>query len=314
MFSGLTERNFDAYEPTKWRSHAFNRERLEVKEILAELGRQIGGGLTFEDGSPLLCELSTEHPALWNHKQVEAQHVFFSRNADARRELDRIIDRSRPLAALLEDPSPQRSHVFLSVSIFVDGVQCALKLHPDATVDRQNFEKKLEDPLQLARFLELARELPGEFRIGVDQGSSHGAAGLDSERLHALLEEFARPATSTTQPHWFWIGQSFARAQVLDAGPQFAERLRVSLARLLPFFQFLAWSRSNDYVSIRNQLREDTLHRRQKGLAKGSKVRIVSGMFAGRTGVIDKIDAKGMLRVLLGKMPVVVKAEDVERG
>ena len=100
MFSGFTDKDFDAYAPTKWKSNVFNRERLEVKQKLLALGKELAGSLTAADGSPLACEASVEHPALWNHKQVEAQHLFFARNEGARRELDQIIDRSRSMTTM----------------------------------------------------------------------------------------------------------------------------------------------------------------------------------------------------------------------
>src|SRR5512143_591156 len=105
MFAGFTSADFEAYAPSKWKSNVFNRERLEVKQKLLALGREVQGAMVAADGSPLTCEASVEHPALWNHKQVEAQHLFFSRNEGARREIDRIIDRSRPIASMLDDPT-----------------------------------------------------------------------------------------------------------------------------------------------------------------------------------------------------------------
>src|SRR5688500_4945875 len=128
MFPGFTDRDFDAYAPNKWKSNVFNRERLEVKQKLLGLGKELAGSLVAADGSPLACDASVEHPALWNHKQVEAQHVFFSRNEGARKELDAIIDRSRPIMTMLDDPTPQRNHLFLAVTIDQAHVEMSLKL------------------------------------------------------------------------------------------------------------------------------------------------------------------------------------------
>ena len=94
MFPGFTAADFDAYQPKKWKSNVFNRERLDVKQKLVALGRELQGAMLAPDGSPLAVEPSVEHPALWNHKQVEAQHLYFSRNEGARKELDAIIDRA----------------------------------------------------------------------------------------------------------------------------------------------------------------------------------------------------------------------------
>src|SRR6202011_6200375 len=87
MFPGFTASDFDAYASKKWKSNVFNRERLEVKQKLVSLGRDLQSRMVAADGSPLAVEASVEHPALWNHKQVDAQHLFFSRNEGARKEL-----------------------------------------------------------------------------------------------------------------------------------------------------------------------------------------------------------------------------------
>src|SRR5262249_60669389 len=99
MFGGFTDKDFDAYAAKKWRSNVFNRERLEVKQKLAELGREVAGGLTAADGSPLLCEASVPHPALWHHQQVDAQALYSSRTAARRQALARLIPPARPLPA-----------------------------------------------------------------------------------------------------------------------------------------------------------------------------------------------------------------------
>ena len=51
-----------------------------------------------------------------------------------------------------------------------------------------------------------------------------------------------------------------------------------------------------------------------EGLAKNDAVRIIRGMFAGKSGVVQEVDAKGGLRVLVGKVAVKVDAEDVQKS
>src|SRR5215470_4668051 len=189
MFPGFTDGDFDAYAPQKWKSNVFNRERLEVKQKLMLLGKELGGALVSADGSPLLCEASVEHPALWNHKQVEAQHLFFSRNEGARKELDRVIEKARPMTTMLEDPTPQRNHIFLAVSIGHEQVELAVKLHPDARVDRQNLERKLGEHWEREKLLEMLHDLPDGSTVGVTGQTQHPAATIDEAGLRAALAE-----------------------------------------------------------------------------------------------------------------------------
>src|SRR5262245_50920659 len=87
VFAGFVDGDFDAYQQRKWLSNAFNRERLEVKQKLLSLGRELQ---PFLDGAGVLlaCEASIEHPALWNGKRVEAQHLYFVRTGDERKALE----------------------------------------------------------------------------------------------------------------------------------------------------------------------------------------------------------------------------------
>jgi hypothetical protein len=313
MFPGFTDRDFDAYAPQKWKSNVFNRERLEVKQKLLTLGRELGGELVAADGSPLLCETSVEHPALWNHKQVEAQHLFFSRNEGARKELDRIIDRARPMASMLEDPTPQRNHIFLAVTIGHDQVEFAVKLHPEARIDRQNLERKITELWEREKLLALLRELPEGSTIGVTGNPQLPATGIAEDGLRTVIAELARPELPG-KTHLLVIGRAVPRGTATAQGGALLDTARRELEALLPIYQFVAWSRDNDYVPMREALKQEKQAKRQKGLAKNDKVRIVRGVFAGRAGVIQEIDGKGALRVLVGTVAVKMGADEVEKG
>ena len=314
-FAGFTDADFEAYAPQKWKSNVFNRERLEVKQKLVALARDIGIGLTAADGSPLTIEASVEHPALWNHKQVEAQHVYFSRNEGARKELDAIIDRQKSIASLIDDPTPQRNHLFLVVTLTHDKSEVALKLHPDARVDRQNLERRIADHFEREKLLRMLNRLPEPFLVGVTGGASEPAHSVDEARLQELVAQFGAPAPRLALPgapqSLFYIGRIIARGEAVGAGPGFSDLARQSLAALLPIYQFIAWSRDNDFVSMREQLQKEKQTRRQRGLAKGDEVRIVRGVFSGKTGQVQEVDVKGGLRVLIGKVAVKLDAEDV---
>jgi len=64
---------------------------------------------------------------------------------------------------------------------------------------------------------------------------------------------------------------------------------------------------------MRQVLDKERNTRRQKGLHKNDKVRIVRGMLAGKDGVVQEVDAKGHLKILVGKMVLKIDAADVER-
>ena len=319
MFPGFTAADFDAYQPKKWKSNVFNRERLEVKQKLVALGRELQGAMLAPDGSPLAAEPSVEHPTLWNHKQVEAQHLYFSRNEGARKELDAIIDRGKSIASMIDDPSPQRNHLFLAVTLTEPSLELSLKLHPDARVDRENLERKCDDHFEREKLLNLLRNLGDGFRAGLTPDLVP-VAELDEGKLLELVAALGKPAATPAAltlgaPHkLLYVGRAIARADALAAAAGIADEAKKTLQSLLPIYRFIAWSRDNDFVSIKEALQKEKQQKRQKGLVKNDPVRIIRGMFAGKQGVVQEVDAKGGLRVLVGKVAVKLDAEDVQKS
>ena len=115
-------------------------------------------------------------------------------------------------------------------------------------------------------------------------------------------------------PHLFYIGRQLPRTELLGLTPEeTVEWVRERLSELVPIYRFIAWSRDNDFVSMRQVLDKEKTVKRQKGLHKGDKVRVVRGMFTGKDGLVQEVDAKGQLKVLVGKMVVKLDAADVER-
>ncbi len=312
MFAGLTVADFEAYAPKKWKSNVFNRERLEVKQRLLVLGKALQPGLLSADGSPLALDASVEHPALWNHKQVEAQHLFLSRNEGARRELDAILDKQKTLASLIDDPTPQRNHVFLAVTLTNTALEVAVKLHPDARIDRQNLERKCEDHFEREKLLGLVSALPDGFHIGTAGSPSTVVTALDADRLRAVLAELGRGASLA--PPVFSVGVAIGRDEVLSLGADLTALVHSYLLHLAAIYQFIAWSRDNDFLAMRETLQKEKQVKRQKGLAKNDTVRVVRGMFAGKSGVVQEVDAKGGAKVLLGKVAVKLDAEDLAKA
>ena len=310
MFPGFTAADFDAYQQKKWKSNVFNRERLEVKQKLVALGRELQGTMLAPDGSPLAVEPSVEHPALWNHKQVEAQHLYFSRNEGARKELDAIIDRGKSIASMIDDPSPQRNHLFLAATLSEASLELSLKLHPDARVDRENLERKCDDHFEHEKLVNLLRTLGESFQASLAPELTP-VATLDEDKLDELMAQLTKPSPT---PRLFYVGRAIARAEALAAGGALVDEAKRTLQALLPIYRFIAWSRDNDFVSIKETLQKEKQQRRQKGLVKNDAVRIVRGMFAGKQGVVQEVDAKGGLRVLVGKVAVKLDAEDVQKS
>lgn len=311
--------DFECYEERKWKSNVYNRERLELKQKLLRMVKEIGAHLLSPDGNPLLIEASAEHPALWNHKQVDSQQIYLSRDEAARKDLDSFLNRQKSISSLLDDPSPQKNHVFLVVSLNYYGIEVSLKLHPDATVDRQNFERKIEDHFEAEKFIESLKGLPSSFQVGVlPKLSTFGSEDITLDKLKEWLSLLSKPglALDARSIPFFCVSHFIPKQNILDLKAQFDAKSWVleQLQKLLPLYAFIRWSRNNDYVSFRQVLDKEKAFKRQKGFEKGDKARMIRGMWAGKTGIVQEVDIKGQVRVLIGKINVKVDAMDVEKA
>ena len=132
------------------------------------------------------------------------------------------------------------------------------------------------------------------------------AAALDDAALKRLLAAFLQPGSQ-----WLTVARRYPRGAGAAASPEFGDLARADLAALLPIYQLIAWSRDNDFVSIKETLQKERQTKLTKGLAKHDRVQIVRGVLAGKEGVVQDFDAKGGLKVLVGKMAVKVDAQDV---
>src|SRR5690242_10398793 len=118
QFPGLTEADFEAYHPSRATSNAYVRPRLETKQKVLTVGRELAERARAV-GVSLEVHASDERPSIWNKKSVTEQWVFLWRDGAARAELERVADHERPVAAALLDPTPYYRHAFLGLLLSV---------------------------------------------------------------------------------------------------------------------------------------------------------------------------------------------------
>ncbi len=249
----LTDRDFDAYLPEKATSNAFTRPRLEVKQRALGWARNVTARLA-EQGFGVEVHATDEHPSLRNRRRVEAQWVFFWRDAVARGELDQLLDRTRPIAEAIDDPSPFERHAFLGLRIDASAVEVCFAVHPEAKVDIDNLRARLaEGSEHLAEELAKAlHALPDQFEIraGGEQGEGTrlpcGAASPGQ-----IAEVLARCASENVP---LWIGWRVPRETALAHAEILDEQLEDAVLALFPVYRLIAWSRDNDHIGIEREI------------------------------------------------------------
>ncbi len=245
----LADRDFDAYLPEKASSNAFTRPRLEVKQRALAWARDVAARLS-EQGFAAEVHATDEHPSLRNKRRVDAQWVFFWRNEAAAGELDVLLERSRSIAEVIDDPSPYTRHAFLALRIDSAAVEVCFAVHPEAKVDVDNLRARLaEGSEHLAEELAKAlHALPDQFEVRA------GEEGGDAMRLpcgDATPEQLANVLAQSAEHNVpLWIGWRVLRATVLSHADLVSEQLGDAVLALLPVYQLIAWSRDNDHVGI----------------------------------------------------------------
>jgi transcription antitermination factor NusG len=307
-FAGFTSTDFDAFDPKKWSSHAYNRERLEVKLKLSDLGKalmqQLAQQLAGQESG-----LTEERPSIFNQQKVRDLTLFFTRGSEARRELEAIVEKHCSMAEKILDPALHHKHIIVGLRIHADGIEFGLWLHHDAWVDWKNLIERCKEHYEREKLAEIIAGLDDSLCFFQGDRPTTTMTPVRSVVIEQLIgsQENAQP--------WTFCGEYLSCSDAMLAGPQLLERMAQVFSRLWPLHQFIAWRRDNDFHRLREVLKE----RREKGkmqfsaLKTGDEVRILKGLAAGRTGVVEEIEKKGILKVRLGLMVVAVKVEDVAK-
>ncbi len=304
-FTGLAADAFAAYSPEKWSSNVHNLARMRVKDAMIGLCERVGQAAAQELGG-LERGASDEMPNLANQKKVDAQWVFWFRDAAARAALASFLEKMKLDQSALLNIAPQDKHAAVAVVLRQAGLWVGVHVGGGATVDRRNMAVKLEKGWERERLLELLKALPEGAHVGVGaEQQAVTAANL------GLLEAQAAAVDHTEAP--WQLGYELPAAEATAAGEAVVEKVAGFVRALTPIYRFLAWTRDNDHIEAQKQLQEEKKEKRRQAsnYNAGDKVRVMAGLFTGRVGVVMETDTKGQVKVRVGKMSVVVAGTDL---
>ncbi len=303
-FEGFTPELFETYAPEKWSSNAHNLPRMRAKDALIQLADQLVQTLGVRYTN-LQRGASDEIPNILNQKKVDAQWVYWMRNPEEKKALSVLFEKLRLDGSLLMTTATQDKHAMVGLMLDQESVRVTLRIAGEAQVDRKNLAAKLGKEQYAAPFLELLKELPEGFEIGVHTYTPAEAFFPDSiSELSAALAERGGA---------FAIRRVWPRADALAAGASIVPPLAAGLEALEPLYRFCDWSRENDHTEVGARLQKVEAEKQAKALAfePGQQVRIVGGMFAGKTGRVEDIDAKAKVKVRVGTMSVMVSGREL---
>ncbi|MEE8408156.1 MAG: hypothetical protein V3T05_00995, partial [Myxococcota bacterium] len=305
LFKGLDAKVFAIYAPDKWSSNVHNLARMQAKDAMFALCDGATKGLDEElDG--LSRAASDEVPNISNKKKVDAQWVYWFRNADVRKALASFLEKTPLDQSKLFDIAPQDKHVTLAVVLRESALWVGVRVASGATVDRRNLAALLHAAADRQRLRAFLESLPDGATIGLD-GDEQAVSATDDATIAAMAGRLGQD-----DPAWL-LGHSVPADEALQLGGDLADYIGRWLGALAPHYRFIAWVPGNDRIGLRHEIAEQKAERQRQALGykSGDKVRIISGIFSGKVGVVQTIDAKAQVKVQVGTMAVVLSGNDL---
>jgi hypothetical protein len=305
-FEGLQPTDFDAYLESKWASNRFNLERMRARESAqalahAALPPELLGRLQ------LGMHASQDHPTVFNHHRVDSQWVFATRQAEARKRIESLIEAEHSLAERFEDLALHHLHGVIGVRLNARGVDLLCTIHRGAALDRRNLAARLGSEEGLAEFIPLLQGMPEgtECILGESAQSTADITPADIPAWTGALDG----------ADWIALRRHFPRDDERLADPDFARLAAEEMRGFSRFHAFASWSDENDHVGVNKQLKKAREARRQAAgnLELGGEVRVIAGLLSGRKGSVVELDGKGSARVRLGTMTMMLPVESLQR-
>ena len=305
MFAGLNEEAFSAYSKEKWSSNVHNLARMQIKSQLEALASSVGEKIGPELAS-LERSASDEIPNITNQKKVDAQWLYWFRNAQERQDLKSQLKENMLSSPGFFNIASQDKHAILTIVLRQEELWIGLRLASSAMVDRKNLSAKLTKTWERDNFLEGLKILPEQMTLGF---------GLDVQPVNSVAEEKAETMVSKlvdSKEAWL-VGQALKKDDVILLGTSLEEVCVENIKKILPLYRFCSWSKENDFIGAQKQIQEEKAEkRRQAGSYHvGDKVRITSGLFSGKQGIIESMDTKSNAKVKVGNMSFVVASSEL---
>ena len=232
MTDAFLERDFKAYERHRQDDPEYNALRLSVRRKLKAMV-----DATQKEAKKLGTDLSAQaglhHPYTFNSYRVKEQRAYLCRSAKERKKLASFFGE-----ALGKDAETHYIQTVLEACLDDQLVEAALRIHPHAWWDGENFKKKvLQDEQVMQELCDMLRALPTGFHVQVhDWKQLHFCQQVTPVRLKELLESY------TPGEHWLHIKRQLPKEDALEMGPESESWVRTSLLSLLPVYKFTLWT------------------------------------------------------------------------
>jgi hypothetical protein len=305
-WQGLSGDDFALYRPERRTSAMYTLKRRGVKDKLraleALLRPQLGAA-----GEGLSADFSDDSPSLVNHHCVDRQWLYWLRDAAAQARLKGLLDEIKLTAPDALDVAPHHKHLHLALVVDERGVEAGLRMHRRASVDRENLSARLREGWARDNLAKLV----GRCGAGTCFGLCNGRELPDAAVATASADDLAALVDAAADREWLAVLRLWPADEAVALGAALADQCGQQLAVLTEIYRFGAWSPDNDHIAARKAIKEAKAEQQKSGFKKGDRVRILAGLWSGRSGTIEEIDRKGGLKVLVGLVAVKVDVSEV---
>ena len=301
VFEGLTSEDFEQYLPERRTSAMYTLKRRAVKEKLVAISEAIQAQLG-EALQGLSPELSDEAPGLTNKRCVDRQWLTFQRDAEAQSRLRIFLNEIKLSAPDALDVALFRKHAHLAVVVDERFLETSLRVQRRARLDRENLAARMKEGWARERLVELLRACGAGFTFGL----------VDDRELPETQVEAVAPddvpglLADGAERGWLVVAATCSIEDAVALGADVSAACAERLAPLLELYRFAAWSPDNDHIAAKKAIKEAKAASRQS-FKKGERVRILAGMWSGRTGAVEEVDKKGRVKVAVGLVSVWVE-------
>lgn len=305
-FTGFDAADFDAFLPKKQGSNAYTLERRRAKDKLLAVARALADrDPKAVDGLDL--ETTEDAPSVQNGRKVRALSAYYVRPAAVRSGLKELLATNLGAGAGLFEIAVHQQHAHLELRIDVDALTVGVRVPPGARVDRENISEKLALDWAREELAELLAVLPGDARAGIE-GDLMAPTEISVETFGA----WAR-GDATTGPSLI-VEQIIPRSEPALSEPGWLDAGVETLAQFAPVLRYLAWSRANDHTRVQEAVAKkvEATKKEAAGFEAGTRVTILSGLFAGRAGYVQELDHKGKVKVMVGPVTITVDRDDLK--
>ncbi|RME24174.1 MAG: hypothetical protein D6806_10015 [Deltaproteobacteria bacterium] len=299
VFEGIRAEELEVFAPSKWSSHAFNRQRLELKLKLAALGKQFLEGplkrLALEN------MLADERPSIFNGHR--ADHLaWFGFRTGSEKNLVESFQRTGVKTGTRE-PYQAELHIHFFAGLDKAGMSCGIRLARTARVDIENASKLAAETGFAESLAGIAESAGASAYIAQDSTS---LSELPSSTIADALERLEK-----SQCDALFIGRMLDASSMEEMGEHLPDELSAVISSLLPAYQKLAWSRGNDKLGLVSKSKHRAVQAAAR-LQEGDEVRVLSGLASGRVGVVEQLLKRGQVAVRLGNLVMNFPAESLE--